>query len=51
VMMSRDQAYDALRNIPAADVEALEVLKGPAAASLYPFAANGVVLVTTKRGR
>jgi TonB-dependent SusC/RagA subfamily outer membrane receptor len=51
VLMSNDEAYDALRSIPASDVREIEVLKGPAAASLYPLAANGVVLVTTKRGR
>jgi outer membrane receptor protein involved in Fe transport len=52
VVLSRDQgAYDALERIPASDVERIEVLKGPAAASLYPYAANGVINVVTKRGR
>jgi TonB-dependent SusC/RagA subfamily outer membrane receptor len=50
VAMSGDLAFDALESIPASDVEEIEVLKGPATASLYPNAANGVVRVTTKRG-
>lgn len=34
------------------DIESIEVVKGPAAATLYGTdAANGVILVTTKRGR
>ncbi|MBI2407436.1 MAG: SusC/RagA family TonB-linked outer membrane protein [Gemmatimonadetes bacterium] len=34
------------------DIESIEVVKGPSAATLYGTdAANGVVLVTTKRGR
>lgn len=51
VMSQSEGAFDALERIPASDVERLEVLKGPAAASLYPYAANGVVNVVTKRGR
>ena len=39
---------EALRQIPASDVEDIKVLKGPAAAFLYPLAANGVVAVTTR---
>jgi outer membrane receptor for ferrienterochelin and colicin len=31
-------------------VAEIEILRGPAAAFLYPFAANGVVNVKTKRG-
>jgi outer membrane receptor protein involved in Fe transport len=49
-VMSRDAAYDALMSIPASDVQDIQVLKGPAAASLYPYAANGVIHVRTKRG-
>ncbi len=41
-------AMEALRQIPASDVEDIKVLKGPAAAFLYPLAANGVVAVTTR---
>ena len=44
------RAMEALEMIPASEVEDLKVLRGPAAAFLYPFAANGVVVVTT-RGR
>jgi outer membrane receptor protein involved in Fe transport len=52
VVLSRGPAaFDALERIPATDVEAVEVLRGPSAAFLYPFAANGVILVTTKRGQ
>lgn len=52
VVISRAaDAYDALMSIPASDVEEIKVLKGPAATSLYPLAANGVVLVRTKKGR
>jgi hypothetical protein len=52
VMISGHQgrAMEALRQIPASEVADLKVLRGPAAAFLYPFAANGVVVVTT-RGR
>jgi outer membrane receptor protein involved in Fe transport len=51
VVLSRGPAaFEALERIPAADVEAVELLRGPSAAFLYPFAANGVILVTTKRG-
>jgi outer membrane receptor protein involved in Fe transport len=51
VVLSRGaSAFEALERIPAADVEDVQVLRGPSAAFLYPFAANGVILVTTKRG-
>jgi TonB-linked SusC/RagA family outer membrane protein len=41
-----------LQGIDAADIESIEVVKGAAAASLYGSrAGNGVVQVTTKRGR
>ena len=52
VAMTRPEgAYEALLRIPASDVQEIELLKGPAAAFLYPYAANGVVRVTTKQGR
>jgi outer membrane receptor protein involved in Fe transport len=52
VVLSRGAtAFEVLDRIPAADVEEVQVLRGPSAAFLYPFAANGVILVTTKRGR
>ena len=41
-----------LSNIPASDIESIEVLKDASAAAIYGAqAANGVVLVTTKRGQ
>ena len=51
VVLSSDAGgYDALERIPAGDVAEIQVLKGPAAAFLYPYAANGVINVVTKRG-
>jgi TonB-linked SusC/RagA family outer membrane protein len=39
-------------DIPQEDIETLSVLKGPSAAALYGSrAANGVILITTKKGR
>lgn len=38
-----------LSNIPAGDVESIEVLRGPAAAFRYPYAANGVIHVKTRK--
>jgi TonB-linked SusC/RagA family outer membrane protein len=41
-----------LADIPATDIESIEIVKGPAAASLYGSrAANGVVQITTRRGQ
>jgi TonB-dependent SusC/RagA subfamily outer membrane receptor len=41
-----------LNDINPEDIESIEVVKGPAAAALYgTAAANGVIQVTTKRGR
>ena len=41
-----------LNDINPQDIENIEVLKGPAASALYgTAAANGVLLITTKRGR
>jgi outer membrane receptor protein involved in Fe transport len=52
IVLSRGvAAFEALERIPAADVEDVRVLRGPSAAFLYPFAANGVIVVTTKRGQ
>lgn len=46
------QDYSRLNDINPEDIENIEVLKGPAASALYgTAAANGVVLVTTRRGR
>jgi len=42
----------AINNINQADIENLSILKGPTAAALYGSkGANGVVLITTKRGK
>lgn len=42
----------AINNINPDDVESIDILKGPTAAALYGArGANGVVLITTKRGR
>ena len=46
------QAASRLNDINSDDIENIEVLKGPAASALYgTAAANGVLLITTKRGR
>lgn len=51
IIVSRiEDALAVLDRIPAADVAEIEVLKGPTAAFLFPFAANGVVSVRTKSG-
>jgi outer membrane receptor for ferrienterochelin and colicin len=47
--MARGAGLDLLRMIPATDVADISVLRGPAAAFLYPYAANGVISVTTKK--
>ena len=50
VMISKGEtALEALSQIPASQVLDIQVLRGPVAAFLYPLAANGVVLVKTKR--
>jgi TonB-linked SusC/RagA family outer membrane protein len=46
------QTINRFDDINPEDIEAIEVLKGPAASALYgTAAANGVIQVTTKRGR
>jgi TonB-linked SusC/RagA family outer membrane protein len=46
------QDYSRLNDINPEEIENIDVLKGPAAAALYgSAAANGVILITTKRGR
>lgn len=46
------QAPSNLNDLNPDDIESIEILKGPAAAALYgTAAANGVIQVTTKRGR
>ncbi len=43
-----DNALEVLDRISAEDVANIRVLRGPAAAFLYPHAANGVILVETR---
>jgi TonB-dependent starch-binding outer membrane protein SusC len=46
------QDYSRLNDINPEDIENIEILKGPAASALYgTAAANGVILITTRRGR
>jgi TonB-linked SusC/RagA family outer membrane protein len=46
------QTPSRLNDLNPEDIETMEVLKGPAAAALYgTAAANGVIQITTKRGR
>jgi TonB-linked SusC/RagA family outer membrane protein len=46
------QSYDRLNDIEPDDVESIEIVKGPAAATLYGADASaGVIQVITKRGR
>jgi len=40
-----------LESIPASDVVRIRVLGGPAAATQFPLAADGVILVETRKGR
>ena len=45
-------SFDGFSNINPDDIQSINVLKGPAAAALYGSAANnGVIIVTTKKGR
>ena len=46
------QDYSRLNDINPEDIQNIEILKGPAATGVYgTAAANGVVLITTRRGR
>lgn len=46
------QDYSRLNDVNPEEIESIEVLKGPAASAIYGSAAsNGVILITTKRGR
>lgn len=46
------QTISRLEDLNPADIESIEVVKGPSAATLYGTdAANGVIRITTKRGR
>jgi TonB-linked SusC/RagA family outer membrane protein len=47
-----DVSFSMLGNINPEDIEDIEIVKGPSAATLYGTnAANGVILITTKKGR
>jgi TonB-linked SusC/RagA family outer membrane protein len=49
---SQDQATNRVADINPADIESMEILKGPAAAAMYGTRANaGVIVITTKRGK
>jgi TonB-linked SusC/RagA family outer membrane protein len=49
---SQDQAPNRIADLNPADIESLEVLKGPSAAAIYGTrAAGGVIVITTKRGK
>jgi len=46
------QDYSRLNDINPEDIQNIEILKGPAASAIYgTAAANGVILISTKRGR
>ncbi|MBC7923178.1 MAG: SusC/RagA family TonB-linked outer membrane protein [Ferruginibacter sp.] len=48
----QDQAPNRISDLNPADVESIDVLKGPSAAAIYGTRANaGVVIITTKRGK
>lgn len=52
VFAGAGQTGDGISNINPDDIESISVLSGPSSAALYgSSAANGVVLVTTKKGR
>jgi TonB-linked SusC/RagA family outer membrane protein len=49
---SQDNAANRIADLNPADIESIEILKGGSAAAIYGSKANnGVILITTKRGR
>lgn len=49
---TQDQAANRLADLNPADIENIEILKGPSAAAIYGTRANaGVVIITTKKGK
>jgi TonB-linked SusC/RagA family outer membrane protein len=49
---SQDQAANRISDINPADIESIDVLKGPSASAIYGTRANaGVIVITTKRGK
>ncbi len=52
ISSNEDNPTSRIADIDPNDIENIEILKGPSAAAIYGSkAANGVVLITTKRGR
>ena len=52
VSSNQDQQVNRIADLNPEDIETIEVLKGPSAGSIYGSqGANGVVIITTKRGR
>jgi TonB-linked SusC/RagA family outer membrane protein len=52
ITSSQDQQVNRIADINPADIETVEVLKGPSAGAIYGSrGANGVVIITTKRGQ
>jgi iron complex outermembrane receptor protein len=49
VVLRGAPALELLSQIPAGDVESIEILSGPTAAFRYPFASNGVIRVRTRK--
>ncbi len=48
---NQDDGANRLADINPADIENIEILKGPSAAAIYGTRANaGVIIITTKRG-
>ena len=48
---SSQDALSALNDLPIEDIASIDVIKGPSAAASYGAeAANGVIVITTKRG-
>ncbi|MCG7859472.1 TonB-dependent receptor plug domain-containing protein, partial [Flavihumibacter sediminis] len=49
---TQDQAPNRIADINPADIESVEVLKGPSASAIYGSRAGaGVIVITTKRGK
>jgi TonB-linked SusC/RagA family outer membrane protein len=49
---TQDQAPNRLADINPADIESIEILKGPSAAAIYGTRANaGVIIINTKKGK
>ena len=49
---NQDQAPNRISDINPADIESMEILKGPSAAAIYGTRANaGVIVITTKKGK